>query len=44
MTESAHADAKFFQVGGTLATDAPSYIERPADTALLEALEQGELF
>ncbi len=35
--------ADFFQVGGTLAEDAPSYIERPADRELLEALEQGEV-
>ncbi len=40
MAEPTHADEKFFQVGGTLATDAPSNIERHADTALLEALEQ----
>jgi len=32
----------FFQVGGTLSEDAPSYIERPADTELLDALEQHE--
>ena len=33
----------FFQVGGTLSEDAPSYIERPADKELLAALERGEL-
>ena len=33
----------FFQVGGTLADDAPSYIERPADSELLAVLERGEL-
>ncbi|MCP4698033.1 MAG: hypothetical protein GY862_14440 [Gammaproteobacteria bacterium] len=33
----------FFQVGGTLSEDAPSYIERPADTELQEALARGEL-
>ena len=43
MTELFRRDEEFFQVGGTLATDAPSYIERPADTALLEALKQNEL-
>jgi outer membrane protein OmpA-like peptidoglycan-associated protein len=32
----------FFQVGGTLSEDAPSYIERPADTELLAALERHE--
>ena len=43
MAEATYPDEKFFQVGGTLATDAPSYIERAADTVLLDALEQGEL-
>lgn len=33
----------FFQVGGTLDEDSPSYIERPADEELLNALERGEL-
>ncbi len=33
----------FFQVGGTLADDALSYVERPADSELLAALERGEL-
>ncbi len=33
----------FFQVGGTLSENAPSYIERPADRALLTALEKGDL-
>ena len=32
----------FFQVGGTLDEDAPSYIERPADHELLEAIEKQE--
>src|ERR1044072_1709073 len=32
----------FFQVGGTLSEDAPSYVERPADTELLAALERHE--
>ena len=32
----------FFQVGGALAEDAPSYIERPADSDLLAALERDE--
>ena len=33
----------FFQVGGTLAEDAPSYVRRPADDELFEALRRGEL-
>jgi len=33
----------FFQVGGTLDEDSPSYIERPADTELMKALERGEV-
>ena len=33
----------FFHVSGPLGLDAPSYIERPADHALLAALEQHEL-
>jgi predicted AAA+ superfamily ATPase len=32
----------FFHVGGTLSEDAPSYIERPADVALQDALERDE--
>jgi WD40 repeat protein len=32
----------FFVTGGTLPTDAPSYIERRADHELLEALQSGE--
>src|SRR5207237_7588669 len=34
--------ADFFQVGGTLSEDDTSYIERPADTDLLAALERHE--
>ncbi len=34
---------EFFQVGGTLDPDAPSYIERPADDELLQWLGQDEL-
>ncbi|MEL7226133.1 MAG: AAA-like domain-containing protein, partial [Cyanobacteria bacterium J06576_12] len=31
-----------YQVGGSLTTDAPSYIERQADTAFTSALQRGE--
>ncbi|MEL6778343.1 MAG: AAA-like domain-containing protein, partial [Cyanobacteria bacterium J06597_16] len=31
-----------YQVGGSLATDAPSYIERKADRAFVDALRRGE--
>jgi formylglycine-generating enzyme required for sulfatase activity len=34
---------RYFQAGGTLDQDAPSYIERQADHDLLEALEENEL-
>jgi len=33
----------FFQVFGTLGEDSPSYIERPADNELMDALERGEV-
>jgi hypothetical protein len=33
----------FYVVGGTLARDAPSYIEREADKRLLTSLQQGEI-
>jgi AAA-like domain len=33
----------FYVVGGTLARDAPSYVERAADKRLLAALQQGEI-
>lgn len=35
--------ADFFQVGGSLERDHPSYIERPADKELVDALEMGDL-
>jgi hypothetical protein len=38
-----NSKTSFFQVGGTLDEDAPSYIERPADKELLEALDRGDL-
>jgi AAA domain-containing protein/PEGA domain-containing protein len=34
---------RFYVVGGTLARDAPSYVEREADKRLLAALSQGEI-
>ena len=43
MNQSRQSDEEFFQVGGTLKEGAPSYIERPADSELLAALEKGEL-
>jgi WD40 repeat protein len=35
--------SSFFQVGSTLPADSPSYVERPADAQLLDALILGEL-
>ncbi len=34
---------RYFQVGGALSADNPSYIDRPADGQLLAAVRQGEL-
>lgn len=34
---------EFFQIGGTLDEEAPSYIERPADKELLTALKKGDV-
>jgi len=41
-TAAASSD-EFFQAGGTLAPDAPSYVERAADRELLERVSAGEL-
>ena len=37
------SDTCFFQTGGSLDEDSPSYIERPVDRELLNALERGDL-
>jgi hypothetical protein len=37
-----HAFDYGYQVGGTIAADSPVYVERSADTELLEKLEQGQ--
>ncbi len=36
------AEQRFYVTGGTLPTDAPSYVARRADTDLLETLRRGE--
>jgi WD40 repeat protein len=41
-TEPAQETASFYVVGGTLATDAPSYVTREADHQLREALWRGD--
>src|SRR6266576_1029188 len=37
-----HPDAGFYFAGGTLRSDAPSYVERQADKDLYEGLSRGE--
>ena len=42
--EELHQDEEFyFEVGGALHFDAPSYVERPADSRLRELIAGGEL-
>src|SRR5262245_50846170 len=36
------SEADFYQTGGSLAHDAPSYVAREADRQLLDALQRGE--
>ncbi len=43
MSQSGTTPTDFFVAGGTLRFDAPSYIERPADTILRQYVEAGRL-
>jgi len=44
MSKKPGIDSDFFQTGGALGEDAPSYIERPADRNLAAALAKNEVY